>query len=36
MAARDILLSYYSKDVLFSVTERSRWVEPDRAPLRLP
>jgi len=36
MAARDILLSYYSKDVLFSVTARSGWVEPDRAPLRLP
>ena len=30
---RDLPLRYYSKDRLFSVEARARWVEPDREPL---
>lgn len=35
LAARDALLAYYSRDVLWSVAARRDWLEPDRAPLRL-
>ncbi|WP_229507356.1 hypothetical protein [Pseudoduganella rivuli] len=30
---KDWLLSHWSRDVLFSVSARCRWVEPDKAPL---
>ena len=35
LAAKDFLLAFYSRELLFSVTARHEWVEPDRAPLRL-
>jgi hypothetical protein len=31
----DWLLTYWSRDVLFSIEARKRWVEPDRRPLVL-
>jgi predicted HD phosphohydrolase len=33
LAARDALLTYYSKDLLMSVQARLDWVEPDLSPL---
>ena len=36
VAARDFPFRYYSKDRLFSVAARRRWVEPDLAPLDFP
>lgn len=35
LAARDALLTYYSKARLFSVEARREWVEPDLAPLSI-
>jgi adenylate kinase family enzyme len=33
LAAKRVLLSFYSADRLMSITARTRWVEPDLAPL---
>jgi hypothetical protein len=33
LAKRDVLLDYYSKDLLTSATARREWVDPDRQPL---
>jgi NTE family protein len=35
VAARDMLLTFYSRERLFSAVARARWVDPDLAPLRL-
>jgi len=35
VANRDILLAFYSRDVLYSPAARLNWIEPDRAPLSL-
>jgi hypothetical protein len=35
LAARDMLLTFYSRERLYSVEARARWVEPDLGPLRL-
>jgi polar amino acid transport system ATP-binding protein len=35
LAARDLLLRYWSRDVLMSPEARAAWVAPDRAPLGL-
>ena len=35
LAARDMLLTFYSRERLMSMDARARWVEPDLAPLRL-
>ena len=35
LAARDMLLRFYSRERLGSVEARARWIEPDLAPLRL-
>ena len=32
MAAKDYPLTFYSREVLFTVKARALWVEPDRAP----
>jgi hypothetical protein len=36
LADRDALHAFYSRETLTSVDARSRWVEPDIAPLHLP
>lgn len=36
LAAKDVLLTFYSRERLMSVTARAAWVEPDLAPLRMP
>jgi hypothetical protein len=33
LAARDALLHFYAREVLFSLRARAAWVEPDLAPL---
>ena len=33
LAGRDMLLTFYSRERLFSTDARARWVEPDLAPL---
>jgi hypothetical protein len=35
LAARDMLLAFYSRERLMSRDARAQWVEPDLAPLRL-
>ena len=35
LAARDMLLTFYSRERLMSTDARAQWVEPDRLPLRL-
>jgi adenylate kinase family enzyme len=35
LAARDVLLTFYSRDRLMSTVARAGWVEPDLAPLQL-
>lgn len=35
LSNRDALLTYFSRDLLMSVTARRRWVEPDLHPLEL-
>jgi hypothetical protein len=35
LAGRDMLFSFYSRERLLSTEARARWIEPDRAPLRL-
>jgi hypothetical protein len=35
LAARDVLLKFYSRERLMSSSARAEWVEPDVAPLRL-
>jgi adenylate kinase family enzyme len=35
LAARDVLLAFYSRDRLMSIEARARWVEPDIAPIDL-
>jgi hypothetical protein len=35
LAARDMLLTFYSRERLYSVEARARWVEPDLRPLQL-
>lgn len=32
---RDVLLRFYSREVLFSTAARARWVKPDLGPLRV-
>jgi hypothetical protein len=35
LAARDVLLTFYSRERLMSTEARAEWVEPDLLPLRL-
>jgi hypothetical protein len=36
LADKDLLLAFWSRELLFSERARSVWVPPDRAPLRVP
>ena len=36
LAAKDMLLRHYSRELLFSPLARAQWVEPDRRPLNVP